>query len=80
MTSKGEASLNYAAAKVLADLQQDACDSGHIADLFDHISAQPKTIKSKKWSKERFMKGLREAGIAVGEELPKRSFAVKPTQ
>lgn len=80
MTSKGEASLNYAAAKVLAYLQQDACDSGHIADLFDHISVQPETIKSKKWSKERFMKGLREAGIAVGEELPKRSFAVKPNE
>lgn len=80
MTSKGEASLNYAAAKVLAYLQQDACDSGHIADLFDHISVQPETIKSKKWSKERFMNGLREAGIAVGEELPKRSFAVKPNE
>lgn len=79
-SEKGLKSLNYAAAKVLNFLQQDACDAGHIADLFDHLSVQPELLQSKKWSKERFLSGLRTAGISVGETLPKRSFAVKPNE
>ena len=79
-SEKGLASLNYASAKVLNFLQQDACDTGKIQDVFDHMVVRPEIMQSSKWSKERFLKGLRNVGIAFGPELPKRKFAVKPNE
>ena len=79
-SAKGLKSLNYAASKVVAYLQQEACDQGLIEDLFDEISVKPGILKSGKWSKERFLDGLRKAGISVTDSLPKRAFSVKPNE
>ena len=58
-TEKGMRSINYAASKVVSFLQQGACDDGHIAQLFDEMSTKPEIFKSGKWSKERFLTGLK---------------------
>lgn len=79
-TEKGLKSLNYAAAKVVAHLQQEACEEGLIAQLFDELSVKPEVFKSGKWSKERFLDGLRKAGVSTTDTLPKRSFNVKPNE
>ena len=80
MTPEGQKSVNYAAAKVVAHLQQHACDHGRISEVFDILSVQPEIMKSGKWSKQRFLDGLRRAGVKVGNDLPQRSFSVKPNE
>ena len=79
-TDEGLASANYACAKLVQFLQQDACDHGHIRAVFDELCTKPEIFKSGKWTKERFLEGLRKAGIATTDTLPPRSFAVKPKE
>ena len=73
-TEKGLKSLNYAAAKLSRTCNRRRAKKDWLRSCLINLSVKPEIFKSGKWSKERFLDGLRKAGVSTTDTLPKRSF------
>jgi len=79
MTNKGRKHVQRASSVFKQFLLQSSYETGALHGVYETLCTLPDEFKSGKWTHERFMKALREAGLDVEREL-KRDLNVKPNE